>query len=345
MTLNIKNLTGRQLLDWLDSQGEPKFRAKQIHEWLYDHFVQDFQAMRNLPLKLREQLARDFSATSVSAVKEQSAEDGTVKYLLELADNKTVETVLIPQGERYTVCVSSQVGCPVGCYFCASGQDGLERNLSIAEIVDQVLFCCARLGRKVDNVVVMGIGEPLLNTENLIPALNVLTDPASLNLGARRLTVSTSGIVPGMKKLADEGKQWNLALSLHAASDSRRSRFIPNRFRYPLHDIFAACRYYHQQTGRMVYFEYTLIKDANDAETDAEELAAHARKVKAKVNLIPCNPSFNNAWQPPSQDVIEAFQNTLAAKGVSSTLRQRKGCDIQAACGQLRSHSLNAIEV
>lgn len=337
MKVNIKNLTARQLQEWLEANGYRKFRGRQIQDWLYHQYADDFSAMQNLPAKLREQLDNCFFPVSISPVEEQVAEDGTVKYLMALKDKNNVETVVIPAGDRTAVCISSQVGCPVGCSFCASGKGGLERNLEAAEIVDQVIFACRRLGGKIDNVVVMGVGEPLLNPDNLISALHTLTDPQYLNLGARRITVSTSGIVPGIKKLAEEGKQWNLAVSLHGTNDSLRARFIPERFRYPVNEILSACQYYHELTGRMVYFEYTLLKDFNDSEKDAKALAGHARKVKAKINLIPCNSGGNQKWQSPDFPAVKRFQQILKDQGVSATLRQRRGNDIQAACGQLRS--------
>ena len=334
----IKNISDEQLDNWLVKHGFKKFRRRQINNWLYNNFCCNFERMRNVPDDLIRELGKNFRACAVQTLEKQEADDGTWKYLFELGDGETIETVLIPDDDRNTVCISSQVGCPVGCYFCASGKFGLTRNLDPAEIVDQVLYICGELGQKVDNIVVMGIGEPLLNTDNLIPALKLLNSSAGLELGARRVTVSTSGIVPGIRKLAEQGVQWNLALSLHGTNDEERAQFIPQHNRYPLSEILEACRYYNDQTGRMITFEYTLIEGYNSSLRDADRLIDCAYKAGAKVNLIPCNPVKGGcSWKPPSSDNIAEFRKRLENRGLSVTQRKRKGDKINAACGQLRS--------
>jgi 23S rRNA (adenine2503-C2)-methyltransferase len=241
-----------------------------------------------------------------------------------------------------TVCISTQVGCPVRCSFCASGREGLKRDLRAGEIVDQVVFANRAADERIDNVVVMGMGEPLLNLSALLPALDTICAGAGrgLGIGARHVTVSTSGIVPGIRRLAKAGRQWNLALSLHGVTDERRARFIPPQFRYPLNEVLAACREYREATGRMVTLEYALVAGENDTPADSQALAVIARDLRAKVNLIPCN-SVGNTFEASSEDRVNQFHEELLGRGAQSTVRRRKGADIQAACGQLRSRTLN----
>lgn len=334
----ISSLSQSELAEWLVQNGQPRFRAKQIREWLDRKWVADFDDMRNTPTTLRTALADAFRCTSVEPVDHRSAEDGTTKHLLKLHDGHTIETVLIPAPGRTTVCISSQVGCPVRCAFCASGRTGLIRNLDNAEIIDQVRFACRTLDRRVDNVVVMGIGEPLLNLDALLPALDALCGPERLALSARRITVSTSGIVPGIYRLARAGHPWSLAVSLHSPRDRGRAALIPPQYRYPIREILTACQAYETETNRMVTLEYALMADTNDSIDDAKDLANIAQRLHAKVNLIPHNPA-GSSHAPPAGDTVHAFLAALTASGVQATIRREKGAPVNAACGQLRADS------
>jgi len=335
MKSGIRNLAHPELRAWLKDQGRPQYRADQISDWLYRRLAVDFGEMSNLPQPLRQALDRQFLALSVTCADRQEDAEGTAKYLLQLADGNHIESVLIRSGTRATVCVSTQVGCPVRCTLCASGRHGLVRDLDTAEIVDQVIFACRQLGRTVSNIVVMGMGEPLLNLRNTVKALDNLCAPEGLRLGARRITISTSGIPDGIKALADLGRQWHLALSLHAVSDEKRARLIPSGYRCALAEILAACALYKQRTGRIVTLEYALIHEFNDRPDDIQGLAAIARRLQAKVNLIPCNDA-GTAYRPPSPPEVSAFAQGLRQRGIPVTVRRGKGARIQAACGQLR---------
>jgi 23S rRNA (adenine2503-C2)-methyltransferase len=336
---HIKDLTDAALEAVLREAGQPAFRARQLRQWLYRQRVRSFAEMRNLPAALRERLADGFVAFALVCRETQTAADGTVKWLFELPDGETVETVFIPADGRTTVCISTQVGCPVRCAFCASGRDGLVRDLTPGEIVDQVIAACDPGGKRPDNIVVMGIGEPLLNLDAVLPALDRICtpEPDGLGFGARHVTVSTSGIVPGILRLAEAGRQWNLALSLHASNDAARARLIPAAYRYPLAEILDACRTYRERTGRMVTLEYALFRNRNDGDGDAAELAQIARSLRAKVNLIPCNAA-GGAFAAPAADRVQAFLARLLDLRVQATVRRRRGEDILAACGQLRTH-------
>ena len=331
----LKNVSHAEFAAWLQAREHEPFRQRQVSEWMYRKWCVAFEEMRNLPRALRAELAAEFDAFSLHCVETQTSRDRTVKYLLALRDGETIETVLISAPRRTTVCVSSQAGCPVRCSFCASGRDGWKRDLCPSEIIDQVVYACRELGQRVGNVVVMGIGEPLLNLDNLIPALDAICDPDRLGIGARHVTVSTSGIVPGIYRLADLGRQWHLALSLHAASDSGRKRLIPRKYLYPLSEILAACAVYRRKTGRLVTLEYTLIAGRNDTRADMLGLAQTARDLDAKLNLIPCNPGSGPHRPPPAAEV-QRFLARLQERGAKATVRREKGTDIQAACGQLR---------
>jgi 23S rRNA (adenine2503-C2)-methyltransferase len=334
----LREVGAEDLLAWR----QPAFRAKQIRQWLFEKLALDADEMTNLPASLRQALAREFAVCSVSLLEELRDEEGTTKWLLVLPDGQTIETVLIRAPERLTVCISTQVGCPVRCAFCASGKQGLVRDLRMGEIVDQVVYANRAAGQRVDNIVVMGMGEPLLNLSALLPALDTICagNGEGLGVGARHVTVSTSGIVPGIRQLALAGRQWNLALSLHGVSDERRAQFIPPAHRYPLADILQACREYREATGRMVTLEYALVAGENDTVADAQELATIARDLRAKVNLIPCN-AVGGGHRASSADCVQAFHERLLARGVQATVRRRKGTDIQAACGQLRARRLD----
>ena len=339
--LAIKELDDETLQAQLQAWGERPFRLKQLRAWLYgEHFAMRFDEMSNLPGALRDRLAATWRAFSLQVLQvQEDSDDGTVKWLCGLADGQTIETVLIRVPERTTVCISTQVGCAVRCVFCASGRHGLVRNLTKAEILDQIVLACRHLGRRVDNVVVMGMGEPLMNLDNLAAALDEAAREETLNLGARHVTISTSGIAPEIRRLARTGRCWNLALSLHAVTDAERRLVIPDAHRYPLEEILEACAFHRQMTGRMLTLEYALIAGKNDSNEQLSQLSAIARRMRAKVNLIPCNPA-GAAMQAPSLAACRRCLQQLLDHGVQATLRLSHGKKIAAACGQLRQRYL-----
>ncbi len=332
---SLKDLSDAELSELLQQFGMAPFRAAQLRHWLYQKWAADFSEMKNLPAILLEKLQDEYRVFTLQPGETQTAEDGTVKWLSRLPDGNTLETVLIRAPERATVCISTQVGCQVRCVFCASGSKGLIRNLTKAEMIDQVLLPCRYLQTKINNIVVMGMGEPLHNLDNLSQALDNLNAPDKFALGARHITISTSGIVPGIRKLADLRHPWNLAVSLHATSDQQRAQLIPPGCRYPIEEIIAACQYHRQQTNRMPTLEYALLKDLNDSPEDAHRLAALAARLHAKINLIPCNPGPSR-YQAPAPAKCRDFLDRLIRAGAQATLRTRKGDSIKAACGQLR---------
>ncbi|MCF7853590.1 MAG: 23S rRNA (adenine(2503)-C(2))-methyltransferase RlmN [Candidatus Pacebacteria bacterium] len=333
---NIKSLSKDELAAWLIGHGQPAFRRAQIYDWLYRKWVTAFDDMRNIPTSLHNELATRFSAFSIIPIDRQTAQDGATKFLLKLSDANTIETVILHAADRYTVCISTQVGCPVQCAFCASGRHGLVRNLEPGEIVDQVIFACRHLGVRISNVVVMGMGEPLLNLHNTIAALDALCDPERMAMSARRITISTSGIPDGIRALADHGVPWNLALSLHAVTDKKRAAIIPAVWCSPLSTVLKACEYYKQTTGRVVTLEYTLIPGKNDYPEDCRGLASIATTLHAKVNVIPLSATGAH-FRVPSQKQIRDFVHELQRQGAPVTIRESKGASIEAACGQLRS--------
>lgn len=333
----LSSMTLESLKEWLKDNDEKTFRAKQIVDWLYKKRVVDPALMKNISPGLREKLSEAFICNSSRVIKKQEAEDGTAKLLIELHDGETIEAVVIPAWDgRRTFCISTQVGCPVKCRFCASGADGLIRNLKAAEIIEQVYHACSVIDSLPNNIVIMGMGEGLLNYSNLVDSLNLMCSPDYIGLGTRRITVSTSGIVKNIYRLADEGRQWNLALSLHAVSDEIRYKLIPENTTSPLADILDAVQYYHEKTGRMLTFEYVLVKGVNDDVKSASKLAKMAAQYHAKINLIPYNEVDLNDLERPDDTVINAFKSILDSTDVHVTMRIEKGSKISAACGQLR---------
>ena len=344
---DVVDVLSLSLEEWearLRGMGEPKFRAKQIVEWLYEKRVRHWDEMTNLPAALRGKLAAEFPPVALSQVRVSGAEDTTRKFLFKLEDGQMVESVLIPASpalygeasDRRTICISSQVGCAYGCKFCASGLDGLKRNLSAGEIVDQFLQVEALGGEKINNIVFMGMGEPLANYENLMRAIGILNAPWGVGLGARHMTVSTSGLVPQIRLLAEQPLQIRLAISLHGATDEVRGEIMPVNRKYPLEELLEACEDYMAKKRQRMTFEYILIAGVNDSPEQARLLAGHARRVTAKVNLIPYNTVIGLDWARPEVEVQEAFLAVLRRSGVDATLRREKGHDIAAACGQLR---------
>jgi 23S rRNA (adenine2503-C2)-methyltransferase len=367
--VDIKSLTREELEARFKLWEQPVYRVTQLLDWLYVRHVVSWDAMTNLPKKLRTQLAENYSLQSLELVRKQGARDITQKFLWQLADGAFIESVLIPANpalygeasDRHTLCVSTQVGCAYGCKFCASGLDGWKRNLNPNEIVEQVLaierwneknaepevqiaestkatapHSALPTLRLINNLVIMGMGEPLANYENLLAALRILNAPWGGGIGARKITISTSGLVPQIRRLADEPEQFRLAISLHGATDEVRARIMPVNRKYPLKELTAALEYYQAQKDRMITFEYILIKDVNDSIEQTRPLATLARHLRAKINLIPYNTVEGLQWQRPSEEVCEDFLTALEQQKIPATLRREKGGDIDAACGQLR---------
>ena len=366
MLPDIKSLTREELERQFKTWNEPAYRVPQLLDWLYARRATGWDAMSNLPKSLREKLHENFSLHTLELARKQGAADTTQKFLWRLADGQFIETVLIPANpalygeasDRHTLCLSTQVGCAYGCKFCASGLDGWKRNLEPHEIIEQVLAVerwknAARgtgheaqgqaapspkptASRLVDNLVIMGMGEPLANYENLLKALKTLNAPWGGGIGARKITISTSGLAPQIRRLANEPMQFRLAISLHGATDAVRERIMPVNKKYPLTELVAACDDYQKLKGRMITLEFILIAGVNDALAQTRPLAVLANRLYAKVNLIPYNPVDGLPWQRPSEEVCEGFLAALEKLGVTATLRREKGTDIDAACGQLR---------
>ncbi|MFO7576124.1 MAG: 23S rRNA (adenine(2503)-C(2))-methyltransferase RlmN [Pelovirga sp.] len=332
--IDLKELTCAQLEAFFASMGEKPFRARQIMKWLYQQRVSDFAAMTNLGKTLRDELGRRAVISTLTPRKVQLSSDGTRKYLFVLADGASIEAVRIPmEGERATLCISTQAGCAMGCRFCMTANAGLLRNLTPGEIVNQV--CAALEEGPVGNIVLMGMGEPLHNLDNVVAALEILYCDDGLGYGARRITLSTCGLVPEIAELAQRIKV-NLAVSLNAADDQVRNRLMPVNQRYPLAQLIPACAAYARTTRQRVTFEYILIKGVNDSVEAAKKLVRLLHPVRCKVNLIAFNPHEGSSFEPPSDEAIRTFQSLLLERGMVATLRAGKGRDIDAACGQLK---------
>jgi 23S rRNA (adenine2503-C2)-methyltransferase len=377
---DIRSQTQEELQAQFQAWGQPVYRVAQLLEWLFIHRVTSWDAMTNLPKKLRDQLRSQYGLQALELVRKQGSYDTTQKFLWRLADHSLIESVLIPANpalygepsDRHTLCVSTQVGCAYGCRFCASGLDGWKRNLTPDEITEQVLAIerwhqaggagsreiagapsgetatpgasgAASPPRLVSNLVIMGMGEPLANYDNLLKALKILNAPWGGGIGARKITISTSGLAPQIRKLADDPAQYRLAISLHGATDETRGKIMPVNRKYPLSELTAACEYYQEKKGRMITFEYILIAGVNDGLDQVKPLATLARRLNAKVNLIPYNAVEGLDWERPTEDRQEAFLKALENQKVGATLRREKGHDIDAACGQLRLKTERAL--
>jgi 23S rRNA (adenine2503-C2)-methyltransferase len=371
VTPDIKSVTQDELESRFNEWGEPSYRVDQLLAWVYIHRVTSWEAMTNLPKSLREKLSQTFSQAPFELVRTQGSRDTTQKFLWRLTDHSLIESVLIPANpslygeasERHTLCVSTQVGCAYGCKFCASGLEGWKRNLRVEEIIEQVLAIERRAAgqaksvvsrqssvaesvdgprttdhgpRIIDNLVIMGMGEPLANYDNLLKALRILNAPWGGGIGARKITISTSGLAPQVRKLADEPLQFRLAISLHGATDDVRNKIMPVNRKYPLNELTAACEYFQQRKGKMITLEYILIAGVNDDPAQARPLAKLAQRLNAKVNLIPYNKVEGLSWVRPTDEAQESFLAALERQKVTATLRREKGHDIDAACGQLR---------
>ncbi len=334
---SLYDLTLPELTAWVRAQGEAPYRARQIFHALYQREISSWDKLTQLPLALRDRLASQFSLQRVSPVERQNSSDGTVKWLSRLTDDQFLETVLIPAKARQTVCVSTQVGCAYACAFCASGQDGLKRNLTPSEIVQQILLVNGALKpKRVTHVVFMGMGEPLANYENALKAIRILNDPEGLHIGARKITLSTVGLVPMIERLAKEGLQLELSISLHAPNDLLRGKLMPVNRKHPLSQLIPAAKAYLASTKRLITFEYILIDHVNDSLEQARELVELLKGLKAKVNLIPCHPTPGTPWTRPPMARMLAFERFLRHHRIPCTLRRSRGLDIEGACGQLR---------
>jgi 23S rRNA (adenine2503-C2)-methyltransferase len=334
----IIELSSDEASAWLRGHGEPPMRLRQVRHWLFNRRAESFDVMTDLPLALRAALARDFLPLATQIAHCSSAPDGTHKLLLRLRDGETVECVLIQEDERRTACISTQVGCGMGCVFCASGVNGVARNLSAGEILEQLIRMnnLLRLGERLTHIVVMGMGEPLANLENLLSALDTVTSKDGSGLGARRVTISTVGLPAKIRRLADHGKQYHLAVSLHAPNDALRGRIVPTNDKTGLSAILEAADYFFERTGRQVTYEYVLLQGLNDSAANARDLADLLRGRRAHVNLIPFNEVEGLPFRRPADRRLAEFQDELRKSGISVKVRKRKGSDIDAACGQLR---------
>jgi 23S rRNA (adenine2503-C2)-methyltransferase len=337
---SIYSLQLHELEEWLVSIGEKKFRTTQIFEWLYQKRVTSFEEMSNLSKGLREKLNESFALTTLKTIIQQTSSDGTMKFLFELHDGYSIETVLMRHEYGNSVCVTTQVGCRIGCTFCASTLGGLKRNLEAGEIVAQVVKvqqALDELEERVSHVVIMGIGEPFDNFDEMLDFLKIINHDKALNIGARHITVSTSGIIPKIYKFADENLQINFAISLHAPNTEIRSRLMPINRAYKLPDLMESIRYYIKKTGRRVSFEYGLFGGVNDQVEHAEELARLVKGIKCHINLIPVNYVPERDYVRTPKEQINLFEKTLKDLGVNVTVRREQGHDIDAACGQLRA--------
>ncbi len=334
---DIKSLNFEELKDAVAALGEKPFRAKQLYQWMHEKLAGSYDEMTNLSKSFREKLEQNYTYTCLDAVDRQiSAVDGTEKYLFRLEDGNVIESVLMRYKHGNSVCISSQVGCRMGCRFCASTLGGLTRNLLPSEMLDQVYRIQKISGERVSNLVVMGTGEPLDNYDNLLRFLQILTDEHGLNISQRNITVSTCGLVERMRQLADEKLQITLALSLHASSQEKRKELMPIAYKYEIEDVLDACRYYFNQTGRRITFEYSLVGGVNDTDEDAGRLTRLIGDINCHVNLIPVNPIKERSYVQSNRGVIEAFKNKLEKNRINVTIRREMGRDINGACGQLR---------
>ncbi len=339
---DLKSMNLEELTQFVAGLGEKPFRAKQIYQWIHEKQVDSFDEMSNISKQLKEQLKAN---SYLIALKQEAVQisqlDGTRKYLFQLEDGNVIESVLMRYKYGNSVCISSQVGCRMGCRFCASTLDGLVRGLRPAEMIDQIYQIGKDIGERISNVVVMGTGEPMDNFDNLLRFIELLTDEHGLHISQRNLTVSTCGIVPRMRELADKKLQITLALSLHASNQKKRLELMPVANKYDIHEVVDACKYYFEQTGRRVSFEYSLVGGVNDTNQDAAELCQLVKGMNCHINLIPVNPIKERDYVQSNAQVITAFKNKLEKNGINVTIRREMGRDIDGACGQLRKRYID----
>ena len=337
-TTDLKNLTQDKLISFVESLGQPAFRGRQILAWIYKPGIRDFDQMTDLAKEFRALLPQHAHMSRFDTYITEQSRDGTVKFAFTLADGHIIESVFIPEEERNTLCVSSQVGCAMGCRFCLTGSMGFVRNLNVAEIVNQVCavrdYALARDLGRLTNLVFMGMGEPLANLENVLDALSLLTEQRGLDFSSRRITVSTCGLVPQMIRLG-ESTSVNLAISLHATDDVTRSSIMPVNDRYPIAELLAGCKKFPHKKRQRIMFEYTLLEAINDSDNDALRLADLLREIPCKINLLAMNPTSTSTYRSPARDRVLAFQKILREQGYTVFIRQSRGADISAACGQL----------
>ena len=338
---NIKEYNLDELKDELERLGEKKYRAEQIFKWIYVDKVKEFDEMTNLSIELREKLKKEYTMCNFNILKLQESSDGTKKYLFDVLDGNAIETVLMQYHHGKTICVSSQIGCKMGCKFCASTGIKFVRSLTAGEIVEQIIAVEQNIGDKISNIVFMGIGEPFDNYDNVMKAIKIINNQKGLNIGARHISISTSGLVPMIYKFADEKLQCTLSISLHATNDEKRSEMMPINNRYNISELMKACRYYIKKTNKRISFEYALAKDSNDNIDDAKELVKLLKGMLCHVNLIPINNIENGVYLKSSNENIIKFRDYLNEKGIVATIRRELGSDIDAACGQLRRKNLN----
>lgn len=340
MKTNIKNFTLDELKEELRNMGEKPFRAEQVFKWLFSDRVETFDEMTNLSLDLRKKLEENYRIGKFDIVRKLESVDGTKKYLFDVGDGNLIESVLMSYHHGYTICVSSQIGCKMGCKFCASTGIPFSRNLESGEIVEQILAIEKDSEVRISNIVFMGIGEPLDNFDYVMKAIEILNNPKGLNIGARHISISTSGIVPKIYELADRKMQCTLSVSLHSSNNKKRSSMMPINDAYPIEELIKACKYYIKATNKRISFEYALAKDNNDNLDDAKELAKLLKGMLAHVNLIPINKIEDGAYTKSSNENIIKFRDYLNDAGIVATIRRELGSDIDAACGQLRRQNL-----
>lgn len=340
--IDIKSMTLEELQNRFVELGEKAFRAKQMYQWMHEKLASGYDEMSNLSKDLREKLQREEELVKLNIVQvQESAIDGTKKYLFELPDGNVVESVWMKYHHGNSVCISSQVGCRMGCRFCASTLDGLERNLLPSEMLEQIYSIIRHTGERVSNIVVMGTGEPMDNYVNLVRFVRMISDEKGQNISQRNITVSTCGIVPNMKRLAEEKLQITLALSLHATTDEKRRQLMPIANKYSLNEVIDACKYYFEKTGRRITFEYSLVAGVNDTKEDANELVDLIKGMNCHVNLIPVNPIKERDYKQSNKEQIQQFKARIEKSGISATVRREMGRDIDGACGQLRRKHIN----
>lgn len=334
---DIKSLSIKELEDVVASYGEKAFRAKQLYEWMHKKLAASYEEMTNIPKKLREDLTRDWPYLVLKTIEVQTSKiDGTQKYLFLLPDGNVIESVLMKYYHGNSVCISSQVGCRMGCRFCASTIGGWTRNLTAGEMLEQIYRIQRISGERVSNIVMMGTGEPMDNYENAVRFVHMISDGNGLHISQRNITISTCGIVPRIRQMAEEKLQITLALSLHASTDEKRRELMPIANKYAIQEVLDACRYYYEQTGRRLTFEYSLVGGQNDSEEDARLLYEQIKGLNCHVNLIPVNPIKERSFRQSDKKVIDKFKNKLEKYGINVTIRREMGRDIDGACGQLR---------
>ncbi|MBR3041020.1 MAG: 23S rRNA (adenine(2503)-C(2))-methyltransferase RlmN [Lachnospiraceae bacterium] len=342
--MDLKSLSFEELQEEFAILGEPKFRVSQVYDWMHKKCVSDIDEMTNLSKALREKLKEKYEFTSLRMARMQESEiDGTRKFLFELSDGNFIESVWMKYHHGNSVCISSQVGCRMGCKFCASTLDGLERNLLPGEMLDQIYRISQITGERVSNIVVMGSGEPMDNYDNVLKFLKIISDERGLCISQRNITVSTCGIVPGIRKLAEEKLQITLAISLHAPTDEKRKALMPIANSYSLAEVMDACRFYFDKTGRRISFEYALVKGVNDREEEVAELTSLLKGMNCHINLIPVNPIKERDYRSTDRTNVLNFQNKLEKNGINVTIRREMGRDIDGACGQLRRRHMEEV--